>query len=289
LESGPDRAKVKKEAPVRSLIKTPKDRKHSAGKTILYGVFVAALMVAVFLVIAGPAFGDASQGYQLTFLDRDGNAAYPIVTTVDDESLASRTSASHLAEIQVTLDGAVVPLWGEDDYLLFLSGPDAGCFDVSGGQLWLNLNIDPTPRVLHVTVNYDNPATVDRPDVSADYTLTITPKNLEWSGVLQPVNADGSSIFKARSTVPVKFRLTGASAGVTDLAARLYYKYLSPKITGDETEAISTSAATAGNLFRYSSGQYIFNWGTKGLASGSYQLRIDLGDGVDHTVMVGLK
>src|SRR5205814_1146556 len=38
-----------------------------------------------------------------------------------------------------------------------------------------------------------------------------------WSGVLQPVNADGSSVFKLGSTVPVKFRLTGSSAGITDL------------------------------------------------------------------------
>ena len=32
-----------------------------------------------------------------------------------------------------------------------------------------------------------------------------------WSGVLQPVNADGSSVFKLGSTVPVTFQLTGPS------------------------------------------------------------------------------
>ena len=56
-------------------------------------------------------------------------------------------------------------------------------------------------------------------------------------------------------------------------------------------EAVSTSQATAGNLFRYdaSAGQYIFNWNTKGLAVGTYLLRIDLGDGVTRSVTVGLR
>jgi hypothetical protein len=40
-----------------------------------------------------------------------------------------------------------------------------------------------------------------------------------WSGVLQPINADGSSVFKAGSTVTVKFQLTDASACVTNAVA----------------------------------------------------------------------
>ena len=50
--------------------------------------------------------------------------------------------------------------------------------------------------------------------------------------VLQPVNADGSSIFKLGSTVPVKFQLTGASAGITNLQARLYLQRLGSGTTG---------------------------------------------------------
>ena len=32
-----------------------------------------------------------------------------------------------------------------------------------------------------------------------------------------------------------------------------------------------------------------FNWGTKGLTAGTYQLQINLGDGVTRTVSLGLK
>ena len=55
-------------------------------------------------------------------------------------------------------------------------------------------------------------------------------------------------------------------------------------------EAVSTSNATTGNLFRYdaTSGQYVFNLNTKTLSAGSYQLRLDLGDGVTRTVGISL-
>jgi hypothetical protein len=112
-----------------------------------------------------------------------------------------------------------------------------------------------------------------------------------WSNVLQPVNLDGSSVFKLGSTVPVKFQLTGASAGVRDLVARLYLTKVGSVADGTVLEAISTSNATTGNLFRYdaTSGQYIFNLATKTLSTGAYQLRVDLGDGVPHTVNISLR
>ena len=120
------------------------------------------------------------------------------------------------------------------------------------------------------------------------FTVTVT---AAWSGILQPVNTDGSSIFKLGSTVPVKFQLTGASAGITNLPAQLYLQRLGTAATGGTIEAISTSNATTGNLFRYdaTAGQYIFNLSTKTLSSGTYQLRLDLGDGVQRVVNISLK
>jgi hypothetical protein len=110
-----------------------------------------------------------------------------------------------------------------------------------------------------------------------------------WSGVLQPLNADGSSVFRLRSTIPIRFELRGGSAVVTDLGARLYLTQVSNTVTGTEIEASSTSAADSGNTFRYSDGQYIFNLNTSGLSPGTWQLRIDLLDGVVRTVLVSLR
>jgi hypothetical protein len=112
-----------------------------------------------------------------------------------------------------------------------------------------------------------------------------------WSGFLQPINVDGSSVFKLGSTIPVKFALTGVSASIANLTARIYVAKVANNVTGSEAEAISTASATTGNLFRYdaTSGQYIFNLATKGLSTGTWQIRADFGDGVLRTVMVSLK
>jgi hypothetical protein len=110
----------------------------------------------------------------------------------------------------------------------------------------------------------------------------------EWSGFLQPINTPANmapspyaqSIFKLGSTVPVKFKLTGASAGITN--GNFYLKYIRTG-NGDgvgEIEVVATAAGNTGTQFRYdaTTGQYIFNWSTKGISAsqaGNYEVRVD--------------
>jgi hypothetical protein len=112
-----------------------------------------------------------------------------------------------------------------------------------------------------------------------------------WSGFLQPINGDGSSIFKLGRTVPVKFRLSGASAGIGDAVATLSIAKVSGSVTGTSMEAVSTAATDSGNTFRYdpAADQYIFNLATKTLTPGTWALSVDLGDGVPHTVQISLR
>ena len=114
-----------------------------------------------------------------------------------------------------------------------------------------------------------------------------------WSGVLQPINADGSSIFKLGSTVPVKFALVGASAGVKDATVTLTHDKIINDIEGTVMENLSTATPTTGDVFRYDaeSGQYVFNWGTKDLKSGpgTYGLTINMGDQNFPAVFISLK
>jgi hypothetical protein len=113
----------------------------------------------------------------------------------------------------------------------------------------------------------------------------------QWSGVQQPVNQNGSSIFRLGSTVPVKFRLTGSDSTNSTLQARLYLAKISNSVLGTELEAVSTAAATVGNLFRYdpSTGNYVFNWSTKAASVWTYRLRVELGDGMLRTVDIALR
>jgi alpha-tubulin suppressor-like RCC1 family protein len=108
---------------------------------------------------------------------------------------------------------------------------------------------------------------------------------------LQPINPDGSSIFKLGSTVPTKFSFQGESAGIANLAAKLSLAKVSSGIAGSYVEAVSTVAADSGSTFRYDAAgaQYVFNLSTKGMTAGTWSLRADLGDAVNHTVNVSLK
>jgi hypothetical protein len=113
-----------------------------------------------------------------------------------------------------------------------------------------------------------------------------------YSGVLQPVNPDGSSIFKLGSTIPVKFALTDAqAASIGGAVATLSVAKISNSIEGSFVEATSTSNATTGSLFRYDAAgqQYIFNLSTKGLTTGTWSLKVTLDDGTSYTTHVSLK
>lgn len=105
------------------------------------------------------------------------------------------------------------------------------------------------------------------------------------------MNANGSSIFKAGSTVAVKFRLTGSFAAIKTLPATLSYSKISGRVPGAVNEATSNGKGTVGDRFRYdaTAGQYIYDWSTKKLSAGTYQLAIKLGDGAPRTVIVALK
>ena len=122
---------------------------------------------------------------------------------------------------------------------------------------------------------------------TGSFTVTVA---YAWSGFLQPINQDGSSVFKLGSTIAVKFQLTGASSGVQNAAAKFSYVKISNKVSNGSMKPSTSAAPTSGDTFRFDgTSQYIYNWGTKGLTTGTYQLRIDLGDGVSRTVNVSLK
>ncbi|MFZ5891073.1 MAG: PxKF domain-containing protein [Myxococcota bacterium] len=110
----------------------------------------------------------------------------------------------------------------------------------------------------------------------------------------QPINNDGSSVFKLGRTIPVKFGLTGASAGITNLVARLYVTKVSDQIEATYVEPDPRVAvADSGGLFRYdpTSQQYIYNLATcpPAFSQGTWELRVDLGDGVLHGVRISLR
>jgi hypothetical protein len=152
------------------------------------------------------------------------------------------------------------------------------------------------------TYTYEAVATDNADNTASEIrTYTVTYGGA-FSGVLQPINPDGSSRFRLGSTIPVKFRLTCNGLPITDAVSSLTVKKYDGSADPGVDEAVSTSAATTGNLFRYdaSGGQYIFNLSTKSgylnpgastptaFATGSWVLTIRLDDGTTQNVTIQL-
>ncbi|PKM57301.1 MAG: hypothetical protein CVU98_06795 [Firmicutes bacterium HGW-Firmicutes-3] len=113
-----------------------------------------------------------------------------------------------------------------------------------------------------------------------------------YSGVLRPINNDGSSVFKVGSTVPVKFRLTDAYDDyVMDVVATISYIKLDEGVSESSEVIDLIETETDGKFFRYDSkdNQYIFNLSTKGFSEGTYILTIELNDGTRKEVSIGLR
>ena len=117
-------------------------------------------------------------------------------------------------------------------------------------------------------------------EASTTFKITVSPV---FSGILQPVNNDGSSIFKRGSVVPIKFSLSDIDGhAISNLDTTLRVAKITNGVMGDESEAISPGAkADNGNLFRYdaTSQQYIYNRSTKGLSDGTYAVKVYLNYG----------
>jgi hypothetical protein len=112
--------------------------------------------------------------------------------------------------------------------------------------------------------------------------------------ILQPIDADGDSVFKQKSTVPAKFRVcdaNGVSIGTPGVVSSFkLVKIVSGTIVDEVTETVvSTTPDTA---FRWSATdqQWIFNINTKNLYAGkTYFYRITLDDGSVIEFSFGLK
>lgn len=140
------------------------------------------------------------------------------------------------------------------------------------------------------TVTYDVKDAAGNAAIQVTRTVDVVYK---FGGILQPINPDGSSIFKLGSTVPVKFQLRDANGNfVTNAVANIsVVKMTGGSTSGAVNEAVSTSAATTGTLFRYdlASNQYIFNLNTKPLSTGTWRITITVDDVTLKDVKISLR
>lgn len=117
------------------------------------------------------------------------------------------------------------------------------------------------------------------------FTVRVT---YSWGGIRPPIKPDGTSVFKAGSTIPVKFTLSGLNTTKSSVQATMWY---APDVGGKPgawSKGLTKSPGAIGNQFRYAGEQYIFDWATSGLKPGVYWLKIDLSDGNPQLIRLSL-
>ena len=136
---------------------------------------------------------------------------------------------------------------------------------------------------------------------STNYTITYMPGTLTITynpnlghTVLPPIDPNGTSVFKAGSTIPVKFQVfdvNGNSIGTPGVVTSFRIIQIISGTGGSTTVDLPTTSTSASTAFRFdtTSQQWIFNLSTKGLAAGNtYVLRIELNDGTHIDFQFGL-
>ncbi|MCU1287399.1 MAG: hypothetical protein JWO13_3749 [Acidobacteriales bacterium] len=110
--------------------------------------------------------------------------------------------------------------------------------------------------------------------------------------ILQPINADGTSVFKQGSTTPAKFRVcdaNGISIGTPGVVTN--FKIIAIQ-TGLVTQTVNEDpiSTTPDDVFTFDGEQWHFNIKTKNLsANNTYTYLISLNDGSTIQFMYGLK
>jgi hypothetical protein len=120
----------------------------------------------------------------------------------------------------------------------------------------------------------------------------------KFGGFLQPINDTahqagvGTSVFKAGSTVPVKFQLRRSDG--TLVQATTAPVWLTPvkgsAMTAPVDETAYAASADSGSSYRYdaTAQQYVYNWKT-GPGGNYWRIGVRLEDGQTYFVNIGLR
>jgi hypothetical protein len=106
-----------------------------------------------------------------------------------------------------------------------------------------------------------------------------------FGGFLPPLSTGIS--FGLKRTIPIKFQLSDANGSAITSLSAVTSLQVAPVVNGVAGTPF-TPASSDGKGLQYTGGQYSFNWQTKGLAAGSYQIQLTLADGTLYTKTIQL-
>jgi hypothetical protein len=142
-----------------------------------------------------------------------------------------------------------------------------------------------------------NPLISDPLGRLAYYNVNVSPGTLKVvfgsnSGILQPINADGSSVCKQGSTVPAKFKVYDANGVSIGAPGTIVSFNIVQIVNGTVTTTVNETvdSTTPDNQFRWDGSQWIFNISTKNMsANQTYYFQVVLADGSTVNFRFGLR
>jgi hypothetical protein len=135
-------------------------------------------------------------------------------------------------------------------------------------------------RVLSVTAA----ATQDYNAATATVTINVL---YCFSGFLPPLNKNMS--YNLGRTIPIKFQLCDVNGAlITSLSAVSSLQIQALDSKGNPVGAPFNPTPAGNTALRNDGSQYIFNWQTKGLTAGSYEILLTLADSTVKTVVIQL-
>ena len=228
----------------------------------------------------------ASQSVVGETVDKAGNSASKTVSGINIDLAGPTVSVSGIAAGGVYTLGAV---------------PQAGCSATDGTSgLAAPCSVQVTGGTANGVGTFSFTASAS--DVAGN-TTTVNGTfrvTYRWDGFLQPINDTAhqigvsTSVFKAGSTVPVKFQLKRADGSIVQSTA--LPGWVTP-VKGSSTAAVVDESAysdpaTNGGTYRWDASglQYIYNWGTaKNQANYYWRIGVTLDDGQTYYVNIGLR
>jgi len=205
---------------------------------------------------------------------------HTITLTVDDGKGGTDTD-----DVQITVQDTTAPAFGTLPDITVPPTSNAGAI-VTFGPFYATDLVDgsilgtPSPASGSTFAPGSTLVTVSATDTSTNTGYGYFHVNVlyQWSGFLSPLPKQQ---IKKGSSLPIKFALTGASAGITNLQATGYWETVINGIVGPD-HTIGTF------VYNAATGQYQLNWKTP-TTKGTYQIKVTFGDGSVHTIQVILK
>jgi hypothetical protein len=196
-------------------------------------------------------------------------------------TLASSAATAILNQVvtltaTVQANGSSIAPTGSVDFFDMTTNTDLGRVSLSGGVATLTTSTLPLGTQV-IVAKYIGDATY----LPSANTVTES-VHYSFSGFLPPLS--NGLTFASNRIIPIKFTLTDYNGkAITSLGAVTSLQIQALDANGNPVGSPFNPTGAGGNGLSNTGGQYVFNWQTKGLVAGSYQIVLTLADGTANT------